>query len=46
MASWREEYMQALDLRDQREKAKYARISDDFIDACESLLFFFYLSMS
>jgi hypothetical protein len=35
MPSWREEYAQALDERDEREKASYERISEDFIDACE-----------
>jgi hypothetical protein len=35
MRSWREEYMNALDERDQRERAGYDRISEDFIDACK-----------
>ena len=35
MASWREEYVQALYDRNVREKASYERISDDFIDACK-----------
>jgi len=38
MASWREEYIQALYYRDEREKASYERISDDFIDAYTKLL--------
>jgi len=38
MASWREEYIQALSDRDEREKASYERISDDFIEAYTKLL--------
>lgn len=38
MASWRDEYTQALHDRDVREKASYQRISDDFIDAYTKLL--------
>jgi hypothetical protein len=41
MPSWREEYAQALDERDAREKASYERISEDFIDACEQSGFLF-----
>jgi len=35
MASWREEYIKSLSDRDEREKASYERISDEFIDACK-----------
>jgi len=38
MASWREEYIQALNDRDQREKASCERIGDDFIEAYTNLL--------
>lgn len=37
MASWREEYIQALNDRDQREKASYEHLSNDFIDTCKHL---------
>jgi hypothetical protein len=38
MASWREEYIEALKERDEREKAIYQRIDDQLIDACECFL--------
>lgn len=34
MANWRSEYTAALHSRDERERAKYSRVSEDFIDAC------------
>jgi len=38
MASWREEYIEALKERDEREKAIYQRIDDQLIDAFTKLL--------
>ncbi|RDL39738.1 uncharacterized protein BP5553_04078 [Venustampulla echinocandica] len=38
MASWREEYIQALQERDEREKASYQRIDDELINAFADLL--------
>ena len=35
MATWRDEYMQALSARDEREKSSYERISEEFIGACK-----------
>lgn len=35
--SWREEYIQALQERDKREKASYERLDNNFIGACEYL---------
>jgi hypothetical protein len=35
MASWRDEYIQALKDRDDDGKASYQRIDDEFIEACE-----------
>lgn len=32
--SWREEYLQALQERDMREKASYERLDSKFIEAC------------
>lgn len=38
MVSWREEYMQALSERDEREKSTYQRITTDFIEACRYII--------
>ncbi|KUJ22210.1 autophagy protein [Mollisia scopiformis] len=38
MASWRDEYVQALQERDQRERASYQRLDDDLIAAYTNLL--------
>ena len=35
MASWRDEYIQALHERDRREKASYQQVDDQLIEACE-----------
>lgn len=37
MASWRDEYIQALRDRDDREKATYQRIDEEYIEACDFL---------
>lgn len=34
MASWRGEYLQALQDRDEREKASYQRVDVELIEAC------------
>ena len=36
--SWREEYIQNLHERDEREKASYERLDNKFIAACKSPL--------
>lgn len=38
MASWRDEYVQALHERDRREKASYQQLDDQFIEAFTQLL--------
>ena len=34
MTSWRDEYIQALQDRDQRERSDYQKVDDDLISAC------------
>jgi hypothetical protein len=36
MASWRDEYIQALHERNKREKASYQQLDDQLIEACKS----------
>jgi hypothetical protein len=36
MATWRDEYIQALHERDKREKASYQQLDDQLIEACKS----------
>lgn len=40
--SWRDDYLQALDERDQREKSNLARVDDQLIAACKFTSFFWF----